>query len=202
MEMAAGLNPIETAMHVWQHLRKLEATWNPPQQTHALFGEHPHPLNFNLGQLHGGDWNSSVPTTCTMEFRCGFYPGLDPAEAKRQIEACVRAAIEELKEAPRYTLTFNGFHAPGCVVDLDTAPMHLLARCHEKVNGAPPLPYAATGTTDVRLFQLGAGIPSTCYGPRAQRIHALDECVELASLRRVAQVYALFIAEWCGLVEA
>jgi acetylornithine deacetylase len=198
MEMAVGLNPIETAMHVWQHLKKLEASWNPPHQKHALFGDHPHPLNFNLGQIHGGDWNSSVPTTCRMEFRCGFYPGFDPAEAKRQIEACVQGAIAELKEAAKYALTFNGFHAPGCVVDLNTAPMQLLARCHQQVNGAPPQSYAATGTTDVRLFQLGAGIPSTCYGPRAQRIHALDECVELASMRRVAEVYALFIAQWCG----
>ena len=202
MEMAMGLNPIETAMHVWQHLKKLEASWNPPRHRHALFGDHPHPLNFNLGQLHGGDWNSSVPTTCTMEFRCGFYPGFDPAEAKRQVQACVAAALGELKEAARYTLSFNGFHAPGCVVDLATAPMHLLSRCHESVNGAAPALYAATGTTDVRLFQLGAGIPSTCYGPRAQRIHALDECVELASMQRVAQVYALFIAQWCGLAQA
>jgi acetylornithine deacetylase len=201
MEMAVGLNPIETAMHVWQELKKLEAAWNPPHQRHALFGEHPHPLNFNLGQLHGGDWNSSVPTTCTMEFRCGFYPGLDPAAAKRQIEACVRDAITNLPEGAKYTLTFNGFHAPGCVVDMDTAPMQMLARCHEAVNGAPPASYAATGTTDVRLFQLGAGIPSTCYGPKAQRIHALDECVELASMQRVAQVYALFIAQWCGVTQ-
>ena len=50
----------------------------------------------------------------------------------------------------------------------------------------------------MRLFQLGAGIPSTCYGPKAQRIHALDECVEIASMQRVAEVYALYIAEWCG----
>ena len=80
--------------------------------------------------------------------------------------------------------------------------MKLLARCHTEVTGSAPASYAATGTTDVRLFQLGAGIASTCYGPRAQRIHALDECVELASMRRVALVYALFIAEWCGLLPA
>ena len=80
--------------------------------------------------------------------------------------------------------------------------MQLLAQCHERVNGSAPVSYAATGTTDVRLFQLGAGIPATCYGPKAQRIHALDECVEIASLKRVAQVYALFIAEWCGVESA
>ncbi len=199
MEAHKGLNPIEAAMHVWQQLKAVEARWNPPHARHPLFGDHPHPLNFNLGKIAGGEWASSVPTTCRVDFRFGIYPGRDPAEAKREVEAAIRAAVASLPEPPQCTVTFDGFHAPGCVVDLESAPMQLLARCHTAVNGSAPVSYAATGTTDVRLFQLGAGIPSTCYGPRAQRIHALDECVEIASMQRVALVYALFIAEWCGL---
>ena len=201
MEAQKGLNPIEAAMHVWQRLKALEVRWNPPHASHAAFGDHPHPLNFNLGKIHGGEWASSVPTTCRVDLRFGIYPGRDPAEAKREVEAAIREAVAELPEPPKCAINFEGFHAPGCIVDLGSAPMRLLASCHAEVNGAPPASYAATGTTDVRLFQLGAGIPSTCYGPRAQRIHALDECVELASMMRVAEVYALFIAQWCG-VEA
>ena len=198
MEAHKGLNPIEAAMHVWKRLKEVEARWNPPHAVHALFGDHPHPLNFNLGKIAGGEWASSVPTTCRVDFRFGIYPGRDPAEAKQQVEAAIRAAVAELAEAPKCAVGFEGFHAPGCVVDLDTEPMRLLARCHAAVNGAPPAAYAATGTTDVRLFQLGAGIPSTCYGPKAQRIHALDECVEIASMQRVAEVYARFAIDWCG----
>ncbi|MBL8379050.1 MAG: ArgE/DapE family deacylase [Burkholderiales bacterium] len=201
MEAQKGLNPIEAAMHVWRRLKEVEARWNPPHALHPLFGGHPHPLNFNLGKIAGGEWASSVPTTCRVDFRFGIYPGRDPAEAKREVEAAIRAAVAELPEPPRCEVGYEGFHAPGCVVDLDAAPMRLLAACHTEVNGSPPPSYAATGTTDVRLFQLGAGIASTCYGPRAQRIHALDECVEIASMERVALVYALFIAGWCG-VEA
>ena len=199
MEAHKGLNPIEAAMHIWQQLKAVEVRWNPPHACHPLFGDHPHPLNFNLGKIAGGEWASSVPTTCRVDFRFGIYPGRDPADAKREVEAAIRAAVASLPEPPQCAVTFDGFHAPGCVVDLDSAPMQLLARCHSAVNGSAPAVYAATGTTDVRLFQLGAGIPSTCYGPHAQRIHALDECVEIASMKRVALVYALFIAEWCGL---
>ena len=198
MEAAKGLNPIEAAMHIWRRLKEVEARWNPPHQTHAVFGAHPHPLNFNLGKIAGGEWASSVPTTCRVDFRFGIYPGVDPAAAKREVEAAIEAAVAELPEPPKCSITYEGFHAPGCIVDLESAPMQLLKRCHAAVNGAPPVSYAATGTTDVRLFQLGAGIPSTCYGPNAQRIHALDECVEIASMQRVAEVYAMFIAEWCG----
>jgi acetylornithine deacetylase len=199
MEAQKGLNPIEAAMHVWRRLKEVEVRWNPPHASHPLFGDHPHPLNFNLGKIHGGEWASSVPTTCRVDFRFGIYPGRDPAEAKREIEAAIRAAVAELPEPPKCDIAFEGFHAPGCVVDLTAEPMQLLSRIHAEVNGAPPVAYAATGTTDVRLFQLGAGIPSTCYGPKAQRIHALDECVEIASMKRVAEVYALYIAQWCGL---
>lgn len=202
MEAQKGLNPIEAAMHIWQRLKAVEERWNPPHATHPLFGDHPHPLNFNLGKIAGGEWASSVPTTCRVDFRFGIYPGRDPAQAKREVEAAIRAAAAELPEPPGCTITFEGFHAPGCVVDLTSEPMQLLSRCHAAVHGTPPVSYAATGTTDVRLFQLGAGIPSTCYGPTAQRIHALDECVEIASMQRVAQVYALFIAEWCGVEPA
>ena len=201
MEAHKGLNPIEAAMHIWSRLKEVEARWNPPHARHAVFGDHPHPLNFNLGKINGGEWASSVPTTCRVDFRFGIYPGRDPAEAKREVEAAIRAAAAQLPEPPKCEVTFEGFHAPGCVVDLTAAPMQLLAQCHQRVNGAAPVTYAATGTTDVRLFQLGANIPSTCYGPNAQRIHALDECVEIASMKRVAEVYALFIAGWCG-VEA
>ena len=174
MEAQNGLNPIEAALSVWQNLKAVEARWNPPQARHPLFGDHPHPLNFNLGKIHGGEWASSVPTTCRVDFRFGIYPGRDPTDAKREVEAAIRAAVAALPEPPKCAISFDGFHAPGCVVDLEASPMQLLARCHAAVNGQAPAVYAATGTTDVRLFQLGAGIPSTCYGPRAQRIHALD----------------------------
>ena len=198
MEAAVGLNPIEAAMHVWRGLKRLEATWNEPQRRHDRFQDQVHPLNFNLGKLAGGEWSSSVPIQCRMDFRCAFYPGVDPRDAKREVKECIREALAELREPPSYQIMFEGLHAPGCEVDLNSAPLRLLARCHEMVNGTSPGTFASTAGTDVRHFVLGANIPSTCYGPVARRIHALDECVELASMRRIAEVYALFIAEWCG----
>ena len=197
-----GINPIEAAMHVWQALKVLEAQWNEPARKHAAFTDIAHPLNFNLGKIAGGEWASSVPTTCRVDFRFGIYPGRDPAEAKAEVEATIRAALAELaarKEAPRCTITWEGFHAPGCEVDLTAAPMTLLADCHTQLHGSGPRAGALTGTTDLRHFILGLGIPSTCYGAHAKNIHGLDECVSLASMERVAMTYALFIAQWCGL---
>jgi acetylornithine deacetylase len=75
----------------------------------------------------------------------------------------------------------------------------MLAEVHAELRGAPAGFRNITATTDVRHFWLHGGIPATCYGPVARDIHGLDECVSLESLGRVAEVYALFIARWCGL---
>jgi acetylornithine deacetylase len=56
-----------------------------------------------------------------------------------------------------------------------------------------------TATTDVRAF-IGSGIPAACIGPHAERIHGVDERVFLPSVVQTAQVLALLVRDWCGLV--
>ena len=58
-----------------------------------------------------------------------------------------------------------------------------------------------TALTDARFFGLYQGIPALVYGPIARDIHGFDERVDLASLQRVTETIALFIAKWCGLEE-
>ena len=72
--MTSGVNPVEAGIAVMAGLRELEAEWNLPQNRPAAYREHAHPINFNLGQIHGGEWNSSVPCTCSLGVRIGFYP--------------------------------------------------------------------------------------------------------------------------------
>lgn len=59
---------------------------------------------------------------------------------------------------------------------------------------------ATTATTDARHF-VRAGIPAVCFGPRAERIHGIDERVSLRSVVESAQVLGLFIRGWCVLVR-
>jgi acetylornithine deacetylase len=199
LEAGSGVNSIDAAMHVWAALKKLEAAFNA-RPKHPAFIDHAHPLNFNIGKIVGGEWASSVPIACQFDFRCGFYPEVNPADVKREVEATIHAALASLPEAPGCVVTFNGFHAPGCVIDTDSPPFALLRECHRSLHGVAPANAALTGTTDVRHFLLGLSIPSTCYGPIGERIHALDERVSLASMERVAATYAAFMVRWCGLV--
>ena len=92
-----------------------------------------------------------------------------------------------------------GFQAEGCEFDPMSDLGRELASVHVNVEGTAAKNLTATCTTDVRFFNLYGNCPATCYGPRAKSIHGADECLDLNSMRRVAEVYARFIARWCGL---
>jgi len=196
--MSKGINPIEAGIAIMADLKGLEADWNAPEVRHPAFRDVAHPINFNLGRIEGGEWNSSVPCTCTLGIRFGFFPGVTADEATRLVTARIRATAARVNPELTVKITSRGHFSPGCEYDLDAPAMQVLARAHEKVNGAPPEHLACTATTDGRHFALMTDIPVTNYGPIARHIHGIDEAVSLASMERVAATMAQFIVDWCG----
>lgn len=196
--MTSGASPIEAAIAVIQDLRELEAMWNLPQNRHPAYRDHMQPINFNIGRIHGGEWNSSVPCTCTLGVRIGFYPDMDVNEAKALVEACVRRAVQRLDGRLAVDIDYQGFHAPGCEFDLDVPSMQTLANAYHKVYGEPVRRVATTATTDARHFRLMLDTPVTCFGPLARNIHGIDESVSIDSMVRVTTTLAQFLHDWCG----
>jgi acetylornithine deacetylase len=196
-----GIGAIEFAQHLVDKLRELEAKWNEPQHRHALYCHHDHPVNFNLGRIEGGEWSSSVSTHCRVDLRLGFYPGVKPAEVRRQVEALIREAhaAHAAQASVKVEVSYHGFQAEGLVVDLQQPALQALMQAHHDITGLACETRATTATTDVRFFHLYGNIPSTCYGPRGANIHGVDEWVSIASLQQVTAVLALYIARWCGL---
>jgi acetylornithine deacetylase len=197
--MQQGLNPIEAGIAILASLRELEALWNAPARRHPLFADHPHPINFNLGRISGGEWASSVPCTATLDLRVSYFPGVAPDDAVAEISALINARAKALNPALQVDISTRGHRSPGCVYPLDHPAMQALAAAHEQVNGTPPQRLACTATTDGRHFVLGTDLPATNYGPLARHIHGIDEAVSLASMQRVATTMARHIADWCGL---
>src|SRR5512134_1587818 len=85
MAARSGINAIEAAFALFQGLKALEEEWNA--QRHPAYGDHPRPININLGRIQGGEWTSSVPTRCVMDIRVGFYPGMSVEQAKQAVES-------------------------------------------------------------------------------------------------------------------
>ncbi len=195
-----GIGAIEFAQYLVAELRNLEAKWNEPKHRHSLYYHHDHPINFNLGRIEGGEWSSSVSTHCRADLRLGFYPGVKPMEVRAEVEALIRAAhaAHPAHASVKVDVSYHGFQAEGCVVDLQQPAMLALMQAHHDITGRPAATRAATATTDVRFFHLYGQIPATCYGPRGANIHGVDEWVSIESMLQVTAVLALFIARWCG----
>jgi acetylornithine deacetylase len=200
----AGSNAIESAFRLIQALRELEKQWNARKADDPHFHDHHHPVNFNVGHIEGGDWASSVPAWCTFDMRVGVLPSQTLAEARREIEDCVRRAAANdpfLGNAPP-TVTWEGFQAEPFVLKNHEQVRAVLAQAHQTVFGEALKDRTSTGTADNRFFGLYAGIPALVYGPQSDDIHGFDERVNLESVRKITQATALFIAQWCGLQKA
>lgn len=194
------VNAIEKAYELIAALRELERQWN--QERHPAFMDHSHPLNFNPGVIKGGNWPSSVPAHCEFTIRMGFYPGVDPEEAKRRVLAHLEGVIAAdpwfRAHPPEYT--WYGHHDWGVY---EPAPrsnplMQSVARAHEAVTGRPAEYYASTAVTDIRFWTEHWHKPATCYGPAGDNLHAPNEWVDLTTVRETTKVIAAAVVDWCG----
>jgi len=116
-------------------------------------------------------------------------------------ETVAGAAADPRLAGASVRVRYDGFCCEGCVVAPDEPVVAELARAYQRVHGERPALEATTATTDARHF-VRHGIPAVCFGPRAERIHGIDERVSLRSMAETAQVLALFVRDWCGEVEA
>ena len=97
---------------------------------------------------------------------------------------------------------FNGFSAEGYVLPEGTAAEAALCAAHRQVFDRELESFTSPAYLDARVYMIYDRTPALVYGPRSERIHAFDERVELASVRRITKTVALFIADWCGLAPA
>ena len=196
-----GINAIEKCYPLIAALRELEHQFN--RKEHPSFPGIAHPFNFNLGELHGGDWPSTVPAMAEFSGRLAFPPELSFADLCRQIEAALQKAAGAdpwMSQNPP-ELLFYGFRSAGHQVPPGQEALGLLGRCHLDLSGDQAREYHCTCTTDLRAFvHYGRG-QATCFGPVAENIHSANERVNLDSVLHTARTYALFLARWCGLVE-
>jgi acetylornithine deacetylase len=193
-----GANAIEASFPIIAALHELEAKWN--SERHQNWGEHPHPINFVVSKIEGGDWTSSVPAWCTFDMRISFYPGMQLDQVRRDVEAVIRQAAQGnnfLANNPP-EVVYHGFQAEPYIVTGGEAAQATLRQSHRRVTGEELKSISLTATTDARFFGLYAGIPALVYGPIAGDIHGFDERVSLTSIRNVTRTIALFMAQWCG----
>lgn len=197
LDTSNGSNVFDSLYVIINKLKGLESEWNKTEHRHHCYTEHDHPINFNLGKVHGGDWASTVACYCEADFRVGFYPGMTLEYVKEKLQQTVNAA--DLADDIDVELCYTGFKAEGCEINEEAPLIESIKEAHHLVANNDCETLAVTCTTDCRFFQLYGNTPATCYGPIAENIHGINERVSINSTVQVAQVLAVFIANWCGL---
>jgi len=201
---SAGANAIEKAYAIWSRLKELEIEWNARARSDAHYGQMAHPIRFNLGKISGGEWPSSVPSSCLIEARTAVLPGWDLKAACAELETVIAdfCARDPYLAAHPPKVEFHGFMAEGSVLTDAEEAEQVLAHNHRHVFDTPLEDHVSPAATDSRFYQLYRGTPALVYGPVCERAHGYDERVDLDSLRDVTQAIALFIADWCGIEPA
>jgi len=200
-ELGNAVNAIEKSLSVIQARRALEREMNEaPPPPYDRFG---HPIKLNVGEIHGGDWPSTVPGECVTSYRIALYPGRSVRDLQDRIEAIVaEAAVDDptiFAHPPE--IVYGGFACDGYEIDEGAPLVRSLGNAFARLSGESPALVATTGTTDARVFGLAGGIPAVCFGPYAEQAHGVDERVYLPSVVQTAQVLGLFVRDWCGLAR-
>ncbi len=202
-DFGSGADAIHNAIELIQSLDVLEERWNARKKDYPPFDRHPHPINFNVGRIEGGEWASSMSAGCWFEVRIAVYPGQDIEKACHEFEEYINEQASKnpfFREHPP-RIIYTGFMAEGYLLENADEQEKILANSHLDVwkNTLEENLFAAT--TDARFTGLYGNCPTLVYGPFCKNPHGFDECVDLDSVRKVTQVIALFIAEWCGLED-
>jgi acetylornithine deacetylase len=158
-----------------------------------------HPL-LGGGSLHaalisGGQELSSYPERCLLHVERRTVPGETPEGAEAELAAIVArlaAADPGLRLAVR-----RGLDRPPMETSADAPLPALLRRLGAELLGRPVEVVGVPYWTDAASLA-AAGIPAVLFGPSGAGAHALEEWVDLESVRQCAALYTQLIAAYCG----
>ena len=144
-------------------------------------------LRFNIGRVEGGIKANVIAPSADVRFGFRPLPSMDTDALLATFRACADAPPAEFVE------TFRGPPLPaGNVADAESR--RLAARDFADRFGLP-IGNAVDFWTEASLFSQ-AGYSAIVFGPGdIAQAHGADECVELAQLQRITQIYIAMIEQ-------
>lgn len=189
---SAGVSAIDSYLPLHAALARLEQRRNT--DVHPLMRDLAIPYSLSVGELHAGDWSSSVPDLLVAEGRFGVRLGEDPRDARVEFEECVAdacAADPWLREHPAAVTWPGGQFASGRLPDGHPLAQLVGGAHADLAGGTRPVECGAPYGSDLRLYA-AAGVPTLQYGPGDVRLaHGPREQVSLAETLMVTRVLVL-----------
>jgi len=194
---AVGVDAIEKGLVIYHALRDLERRWGQTK-THPMFAAGSFCLN--AATIKAGVGPSMVAPDMTVSYGVFYSPSDEAESVKREIEECARNACLNdpwlRKNPPEFTWAFNwpAFDTPADDPFIGTLRSAVREVCPDA--GDIRAFFAVSDASFIRPY----GIPVAVLGPGETRLaHTADEKVAVSRLVEAAKIYALAIANWCGL---
>jgi acetylornithine deacetylase len=159
--------------------------------THPLLGSG----SVHASLIQGGQELSSYPERCVLSVERRTLPG----ESPEAVESELLQIIAVLRQSDS---AFNAVVRRG--IDRSPLETHASADIVRALQSASvkvldhPLPIAGVQFwTDAAILS-AAGIPSVLFGPSGSGAHAVEEWVDMASVRACSDIYLATAMEFCG----
>jgi acetylornithine deacetylase len=196
----SGTSAIEKFLPIFQALRQLEAGRN--QAPDPLMSRWDIAYPIEIGQIHAGDWSSSVPDLLTAEGRYGVALDETADHARTQFTNAIQSACDIdpwLRDHPVNIKWWGGQFLPGRT-DPNSAILGDLRSAHSLVSSHQQQTWGAPYGSDLRLMSGIGGIPTVHYGPGdAALAHGPLETVPIAEVLTTARTLAVLAINHCGI---
>jgi len=194
-----GVSSIDKAFIIYEGLKKLEEEWGQTK-SHPMFTRPGH-FTLHPGVITGGPSGAFVISEeSQIAYSIWHSPYDSEEEVKKEVEDQIfRFAQTDpwLRDNPpkvEWLLWWPPYDVPA-----DAPICKAVATAYEGVFNQAPQYYGFAAVDDA-AFLNRAGIPAITIGPgNLQVAHAPNEYVEISELIDAAKIYALTIAEWCGI---
>jgi succinyl-diaminopimelate desuccinylase len=142
--------------------------------------------------IRGGSGINVVPSQCEAYGDVRLLPGLSADSVKELVREQLQKLSIEVYQLDDLLVV------PAAETDPQAAIVQTLATAVETITGARPRVEGSGPACDGWMF-MTRGIPTVCgYGVACGGVHGADEWVDLESLRKVTEVYAHTILDYCG----
>lgn len=185
-----GIDAIVKMGKVLTEIEKLDQKLrsNP---THPLLGSG----SLHASLIQGGQELSSYPERCLLSVERRTLPG----ETPEAVEGELLQIIEDLRRAdPSFNaVVHRGIDRSPLETRGDAEIVQAIQAASVKVLNHPSQIAGVPFWTDAAVLS-AAGVPSVLFGPSGMGAHAVEEWVDLASVRTCAEVYLATAMNFCG----
>jgi acetylornithine deacetylase len=185
-----GVDAIAKMGKVLLAVEKLDRTLRL-EETHALLGSG----SIHASIIEGGRELSSYPERCRLSVERRTLPGESPEHAEAEL---LRILADIQLEDPSFKGTIHrGLDRAPLETPADTAIVKAVQAAAARVLKHPASIAGVPFWTDAAVLS-AAGIPSLLFGPSGAGAHAVEEWVDLASVKACADIYLTTAAAFCA----